>query len=444
MYFDRLLFVLYALASTIASLSFASVDPLGTDIDGSILLSSQTLLESAGNALSTPEDVCVLETQEATVLLNDPETLGRRDGFHPNDEGLELRSSLGYMLSVNGARIYAGPIMTAQYLDILSNARDALKNNHGKNEVTNFYQFNHTGWTFEVVVTNGTLHYASLSAVVSRYMKLVPTWGPQSNITRTRVGRIDKKGHPFADIALIPSDRGAPISNEPPSHSVGGSDSTTNGVNVTYVTPFGSSWASQTLTGQELSIFRNSLPSSLPKRQTGLEQVILRAVAGTAFSVSVRLLEGPHGLIVRASIYLLVAVILLAFTRLRMEVSAAATVEAMHGPDWGRLAQRGFDIDSGQWELGKMTTNFGMRLYRGNQEGQLHGRSVDRQSAGLDADTWRRIMQTILSPLQSLDSRSKFYSLEGDIYGPANGNSTGAPVIIGRWELSALPAEDSP
>ena len=444
MYFDLLLLILCVLESTVASPSLASVDQVGTDKDESILSSSQILLQSAGDALSTPEDVYILEPQDAATLVNDPDTLRRRDGFHPNDEGLELRSSLGYMLSVNRARIYAAPIMTVQYLDILINTRDALKNNHGKNEVTNFYQFNHTGWTFEVVVTNGTLHYASISAVVSRYMKLVPSWGPQSNITRTRVGRIDKKGHPFADIALIPSDRGAPISEQSSSGPIGASISTTKEVNVTYVTPFGSSWASQALSGHELSIFDNSLPSSLPKRQTGLEEIILRAVAGTTFSVSVRLLEGPHGLIVRASIYLLVAVIFMALTRFCMEVSGAATIETMYGPDRGRLAQRWFGIDSGRWELGKMIATFGMRLYRGNQGGQLHGRSVDGQSAGLDADTWRKIAQTILSPLQSLDTQTTFYSLEGDICGPAAGNSTAAPVIIGRWELRASPAEGYP
>ena len=269
MYGTHLLPSLCALRVVIALPSSIVSGPTSADLDF-----LDDIFPSAGPSTQS-EDVHSLWTTWRAGITETVNDLDPRNAFHLADGGLELRSALGSIDSVNGEKLYSASIETAGYLDVLTKARETVNSDYGNTETTEFYRFNHTRWSFIVAVPNSTIHYASIAAVLSRYTKLVPAGDPQMNITRTRVGRIDKYGVPLANVALLPSDLGPtaerlppPPPPPPPPAPVDGSP---REVNVTTITPFGSSWSMQALTGHELDIFDPSLSAGLHKRQGGLE-----------------------------------------------------------------------------------------------------------------------------------------------------------------------------
>jgi len=90
---------------------------------------------------------------------------------------------------VNNVLLASVPILTTQLQDILNAAKQQLVNLQG---ITNIYQCNHTGWSFEVAFVEGeSVHYATLSAIVTRILYHLPD-AAQFNVTKTRVGVIKR------------------------------------------------------------------------------------------------------------------------------------------------------------------------------------------------------------------------------------------------------------
>lgn len=395
-------------------------------------------------ASSTSDDVYVLPTiSTRAIKAVDSAKVAPRELFHPNDGGLQLRSTLGNLTSVNGYNLYSAPIFTAQYSDVLTAARNDLLQNDDPNDVTSFYQCNHTGWSFEVVVANGTLHYASVSAIVSRYLKLIPSYDPATHVTRTRVGRVDRKENPIADIALVPLDV------QPTFNSTATAITLEPGETlVTEVNPQGSTTRVERLTGQELSIFGTDPPPNLPKRQTGLEREVMRAVTNTAFAISVRLWRDPEGGLVtlRNAAVLLAPPIYLALTNMGLTLDAIkqaadnALTESMLGALAGLTGSSvTYEIGSGFFKFGYLSTRFMMKMNERDEDGNL---------VVLNAVTWKKLAWAVLDPLQKLlkTKNSKIYAIQGKIYGPGT-NGTGSEgdqqqqqqQVLGYWELTALP-----
>ena len=383
--------------------------------------------------------------------------VAQRNSYHPNDGGLQLYSTLGNITSVNGQNLYSAPIKTSIYRDILANAQLDILKHHDLNDVTGFYQCNHSGWSFEVVVANGTLHYGSLSAVVSRYMKLIPSYGPAKDVTRTRVGRIDRLGKPLADVAMIPLDAQPALNNTAVSIQLEPGQ-----VLAIEITPQGSITRAETLMGQELSIFGTQEPRNFPKRQNGLEREVVRAVSTTTFSLSIRLWRDPQGrlpILRSAAIFLLARPIYLALTNLNLILdtieqahsAVQSAAETMHNNTlsgiYAGLEGSELEINSGYFQFGYMSTRFLMKITERDENGNL---------PVLDAVTWPKLAWSILEPLKSLmvgndsDSRQA-YAVHGDIYGPRslllNGTGQAAQeqqqqqVVVGYWELVAMPVE---
>ena len=116
---------------------------------------------------------------------------------------LHFASSIRNITTTNGDVLHSVPILTAQMHSILTTAKENLVNITGT-LTTNFYQWNHTGWKFEVVAaSNETLQYAAISAVVTRMLFLMPS-AEEHNVTWTRLGKVERGDVAIADVVIIP------------------------------------------------------------------------------------------------------------------------------------------------------------------------------------------------------------------------------------------------
>ena len=363
---------------------------------------------------SAPADILVRSIKTIRREVADEGTNTQPRNFHPDDGALVLHSSLSNLSSVEGYNLYSAPILTAQYRDILTATRDDLSRHHDVHGYTKFYQYKYSGWSFEVVVANGTLHYASLNAILTRYLKLIPTYGPATHFTRTRVGRLDRDRHPIADIALVPLDV------QPRPESTAKAIQLEPGeVLVTDITPHGGKSHAVRFTGQELSIFGKPTITTVPKRQTSLEQEVVLQVAKSAFAVSVQIWRDPSLNLVAVSILILISVMLTALSQMALTLAAQIT----HGEAAGLLV--GDKWDSGYLRVGRLCARFIMRIHR-----------------ALTYAEGMSIIRTILSPLRAQGSeKKKMYALRGNVYERSDASAndgTQEMKVIGTWEIPAF------
>jgi len=112
---------------------------------------------------------------------------------------------------VNNVLLTSVPILTTQLQDILNVAKQQLVNLQG---ITNFYQCNHTSWSFEVAFVKGeSVHYATLSAIVTRILYHLLDVA-QFNVTKTRVEVIKRGSMAIANIVTLPLIPQAAISSD--------------------------------------------------------------------------------------------------------------------------------------------------------------------------------------------------------------------------------------
>ena len=138
-------------------------------------------------------------SSKGNVYSSNPSTTEQVSG-----NGLRLKSSTRNITGVDGYILYASPILSTELTALLRATHDDLSMHRDGNDETSFYQFDHTAWSFQVAVSNRTLHYSSISSVVRRFLRLV-SWQRESNITWTRVGCLYDGDEPMADVAILPT-----------------------------------------------------------------------------------------------------------------------------------------------------------------------------------------------------------------------------------------------
>ena len=127
------------------------------------------------------------------------------------------------------------------------------------------------------------------------------------------------------------------------------------------------------------------------------------------------------------------AVIALGSVQLQLNALRAVFLEHYRGdPDLDPIIDGMCRIDTGFFDVGRLTTRFVMEIVRRNNNGQL---------LVLTLRSWLRIMSAMLAPLLRMKVQANTWSMEGEIYGPEYGDRDGgggrnsSQVILGRWEL---------
>ena len=102
-------------------------------------------------------------------------------------------------------------------------------------------------------------------------------------------------------------------------------------------------------------------------------------------------------------------------------------------PYLDRQIDEAHGLDTGFYVIGRLAARFLMEITRRDSEGRF---------VALKLATWRRLIGLLLAPLQEMGALDNAWAMEGEIYGPedGDGNDTmhhgaGHQVLIGRWEL---------
>ena len=239
-------------------------------------------------------------------------------GSHLNYKGLLLRSSSHNVSGIGQYPIFALPILSSELAEVLGKARADLQTRNN-DMFASSYHVNTTKWSFIVVISNTTLHYASIKSVISRFLKLSSMTAAPQDIVSTRVGVILDGSIPVADITIMPyrtANNGSYIPFSDFGHynlSISQPDE------VVEITPFGSSCVHQVVNETTaLAPFKGHDPGAehhLTPRS--LETEIFVRVGETIYAMSIHLWRRPDGLPVQMKIWALKAIISLCLSTRR-------------------------------------------------------------------------------------------------------------------------------
>lgn len=178
---------------------------------------------------STREDLISLtDSPESKLSLISSLSFRKLEELPSSNSGVEFSSSTANITAVNNVLLTSVPNLTTQLQDVLNAAKPQSSNLQG---ITDFYQCNHTGWSFEVAfVEDKSVHYATLSAIVTRILYHLPD-AAQFNVTKTRVGVIKRGSVAIANIGTLPLVPQAAISSD--AVPVVGADETLDMTNAT-------------------------------------------------------------------------------------------------------------------------------------------------------------------------------------------------------------------
>ncbi|KAI4184210.1 MAG: hypothetical protein L6R41_004911 [Letrouitia leprolyta] len=332
--------------------------------------------------------------------------------------GLHLRSHDRSVACVNRAFLYAVQINATELLRLLLSTRDDLSAKAKGSSQANFYQFNHTNWSFNVAVANGTLGYNAILAVVSRFLRLFPSHDTPP-IIWSLVGCVYDGGEPVANVAILPLNANQDLT----STDLGVADASPippTPVQVLTISPTGAVSSTEVVSSQALDVYKTNPPTTLPKRQMGGD--VLRAF-GTGLFFTVRILRGNDGLVHQATVALMITPILIALCKWALGAIAGIFFEPWLGDELAKL----YRLESGSYRLGQYTGRF-----------LIYGTARDREGrlVALDIDTYKATAYAIVDPLlQISDRQMQIYSMGGEVLGPDSVNGTGKTVILGKWEL---------
>ena len=364
-------------------------------------------------------------------------TLKRAQGSH-----LWLRSSNTKLTAVDGYILYASPVLSTELVSLLLAAYDDLSKHPYRNEETQFYQFNHTNWSFQVGVANRTVPYSTITSIVTRYLRLVPS-RPSGNITWTRIGCIYDDEEPVADAVILPlmTETAGNHSALARTDSYFGSHTPTR---VLAISPDGTTNTTEVICPSALDIYQGYLVPSYPKRQiSSVQHDMALKVFETGFYLTLRLLRYPdggpdllpnadldHGILndpqgipAQATVLYFITVIFLALARLAIGHAVGFAFEPWLCDVIGDI----FVLDSGPYRLGQLSARFILRATARDGEGIL---------VGFKVDTLRAMANALLGPLQNTSRREWVYAVGGEILGPDSVNGTQEVVPLGIWELS--------
>lgn len=338
---------------------------------------------------------------------------------------LHLKSHDRSIVCVNGETLYAFPIDATELLGLVLSAYEDLNAKFIDEKQTEFYQFNYTNWSFNVAVATGTLRYKAITAVVRRFLRLLPVHNTR-RIIWSRVGCVYHGGEPIADVAILPlSGDHHPIFAD--SDAIDASHIPQTPVEVQTISPTGTTNSTQIMSPWAFDIYKSRSASTLPRRQVSGD-VLMRAF-NTGFYLTVKILRDDDGFLHQAGLYLMLIPILIALGRWALGVIAGFVFEP-----WvvDKLADI-YRLESGSYRLGQMTGQFLIQATARDREGRL---------VALKADTYKTIANAILGPLTQInDTQKPIYSMGGEVLGPDPVNGTEKTVILGKWELRVQKSE---
>ena len=401
---------------------------------------------------SSSQDLQILELKsDDTVLLSardiSPDTLATATPvslfsyetsaqLHPENKGLRLRSSSRNVSGIAGFILPSLPIVISELTDLLSNTRTDLQN-YVTNSKTPFYQFNTTKWSFSVITANLPIRYTYIQAVVLRFVKLLPKSSSPSDITSTRVGVILNGSVLVADIIIMPLPD-ASNHNHVPFSSFGEHDriTSTQPIEISTVTPSGSSCSYQ-IVNETAALLPFSTPRNAGSRlqPRSIETEILARVGRTAFAMSFRFLRDPNGLPIEVRVSAAVAMVSIGLWRISRHWMEGdfdfldapdSNVDTRMAKSESRLAK----LDTEFFEISRLNARLVMQMIR---------RDDQRDPMALALNTWKALLMLLADPLVEMNSMSRAWAMEGNIYGPANGDQddgrNSSQVRLGQWEL---------
>ena len=432
---------------TFSIFSYASVITSGSQT--ALLRSGPTLnpsvMDSAYVRQSRVDDIIVLSRRDlpsdglaTSVPLS---ANGSTAKFHPEDRDLLLRSSSHNVSGIDGYRLYTAPIFANELTSLLTDTRADLLNLNS-NAMTHFYQFNTTKWSFSVAAPNITLHYASIQAIVSRFLKLSSSRTP-SDITSTRVGVVFNGNETVADVNITPCPAivnriYVPFANFNHDHNT----SSPKPTNITKITPFGRSCSYETI--NETTALAPFLypPTTQNLTARGIEHPMLTRVGQTLFALSMRIWQGPpDGHPVKVEMWIIEAIALIALSQISFEAMLCAVAwQVLKSPKYHQQLEERVQHDTGFYVLGKMAARLVLQITERDSQGQL---------IWLKTETWIDLISKLIVPLQQqvgeaggmMGLHQDGWAMEGEMFGPKDGDEDigkeglNDQVAIGRWQL---------
>lgn len=349
-----------------------------------------------------------------------------------SSKGLRLMSSTRNLTGVDGYILYASPILSTELIALLLATHDDLSVHRDGNDGTNFYQYNHTAWSFQVAVFNRTLHYASISSVVTRFLRLV-SGQSEATITWTRVGCVYDGDEPIADVAILPT-----ITDQETTYTGFNTiDSPLNSgkpVQIMTISPTGIYNSTEIINPGALDIYRIYLAHDIPKRAlstTSIEREIILKVFDTGYYLTLAILRNPAGMPARALVVFLTAAVWLGLCRFAMRFLLGLTAGFLFDPQVADRVAEIYEIDGGSYRLGRLSARLIMEATARDHNGKL---------IGFKPDDLKAFAEALLAPLQKADKGEEIYAVGGKILGLDSVNGTARMVTLGHWKLNVEPA----
>ena len=349
-----------------------------------------------------------------------------------NGNGLRLKSSTRNVTGVDGYILYASPILSTELTALLLATHDDLSMHRDGNDETSFYQFDHTAWSFQVAVSNRTLHYSAISSVVTRFLRLVSEQ-LESDITWTRVGCLYDGDEPMADVAILPT-----ITDQETTYTgFNPIDSPLNAekpVQIMTISPTGVSNSTEIISPHALDIYQDYIAHDIPKRElstTSIERELILKVFDTSYYLTLAILRDPAGMPARALGAFLTAAVWLGLCKFAMRFLLGLTAGFHFDPQVADLVAEIYEIDSGSYRLGRLSARLIMEATARDSNGRL---------IGFKPDDLKAFAETLLMPLQKADKAKEIYAVGGKILRLDTVNGTARMVTVGRWELKLEPA----
>ncbi|KAL9608445.1 MAG: hypothetical protein Q9167_006727 [Letrouitia subvulpina] len=338
---------------------------------------------------------------------------------------ISVHSSTGYVMSTEGIKVYSLPIDTTNYRNLLQGAIDDLSR-HERLQHTTRYTFNSSDWSFNVLVVNTTVNYATIDTVVKHFLKLLPE--SAQGLVNARVATIIRNKLPVADVMVIPAfevpavEAITAVSNQ--SAVAVDLNTATGQVNFTTVLASGSFTELQPFDEAIWTRFVQNVTNAVDEghskakikktRTVNIDLLDMAhniAVPGTAYGLNVRIWRDPAtGAMRRAPVVFFRAAIRAAVNYLVHELDERTQLGDLLDPD--RLVDdfaMFTEMTSGAVPVGVSTAVF--RMMTSVQDAHM-------QPLRLHADMWLRLALTLLQRFASLEPLALFPEIVADLLGP--------------------------
>ncbi|KAI4164383.1 MAG: hypothetical protein LQ342_002030 [Letrouitia transgressa] len=333
------------------------------------------------------------------------------------EESYHLKTALHYLPSAANLTLHSAPILTTHLGNILRTAYTDLAQRN-ESESTNRYQWNHSVWTFEVVVLNDeTIPYRVISRSVNHLLRRLQA-STTTNVTWTTIGRIDRNDQPVANMGVVPISVPDPFfdNNSTTFSNTTALEPTGDQYLVTTLDQDGATESLQPLDPHALDGFGGS-PGGSPggKRQFSIDREIFLAINDQAWRLTAHLFQNNRRLIaVRAAVFLWV--IYMGITKMVLEAQ---------GPV-GDDVVRSIELNSGIFRFGRLAARFYLRVKDDYRIGILNSGS----------DVARILAESIAKPMREEKDKQQF-AMEGEIFVAIPQAGTTKQIIVGNWQLSA-------